>query len=142
MKKLRSLKNRKSTIQLFRYGLVGIASNLAGYMLYLLITQLGFQPKLVISLLYPLGATIGFWGNRTLTFTDKGCLIGTGVRYILAHCLGYLINLTILIVLVDKLGYAHQWAQAIAIFIVAAFLFLLFKFFVFRKSALSKTADA
>jgi hypothetical protein len=32
--------NRHSLIQLLRYGLVGVASNLAGYLVYLLITYL------------------------------------------------------------------------------------------------------
>jgi len=60
--------------------------------------------------------------------------MGAGVRYVIAHCIGYLLNLSILIVFVDKLGYAHQWVQAIAIFVVAAFLFLAFKVFVFPVS--------
>ncbi len=134
MDKPLQLTNRKSAIQLFRYGLVGVASNLVGYMVYLLITYLGATPKITMSLLYGVGATIGFWGNRKLTFAYRGSLLGTGVRYIVAHSFGYFINLTILIVMVDKLGYAHQWVQAIAVFVVAAFLFLSFKFFVFRKS--------
>lgn len=60
--------------------------------------------------------------------------MGAGVRYVIAHCIGYLLNLSILIVFVDELGYAHQWVQAIAIFVVAAFLFLAFKVFVFPVS--------
>jgi putative flippase GtrA len=131
------LTNRKLVSQLFRYGLVGVASNVAGYMVYLLITHFGIQPKIAISFLYPIGAFIGFWGNRKLTFAHKGSLLGTGFRYMLAHGFGYFINLAILIVMVDKLGYPHQWVQAVAIFIVAAFLFLAFKFFVFRKSSYS-----
>ena len=131
------MKSQRTWIQLYRYGLVGIASNLAGYIIYLLITYLGGTPKITMSLLYGVGAVVGFWGNRKLTFAHKGSLLGAGVRYIIAHCIGYLINLAILIMMVDKLGFAHQWVQAIAIFVVAAFLFLAFKFFVFRESHIS-----
>ncbi len=127
------LTNKKSTVQLFYYGLVGIASNLAGYLCYLLITYLGGSPKTTMGILYVVGASIGFWGNRKLTFAHSGSLLGAGIRYLIAHYLGYAINLSILIVMVDKLGYPHQWVQAIAILIVALFLFLAFKFFVFRK---------
>lgn len=49
------------------------------------------------------------------------------------HFLGYLINHAILIVMVDKLGYAHQWAQTVEIFIMAGFLVFTFKFFVFGE---------
>ena len=127
------INRRRSVIQLFHYGLIGIASNLAGYIIYLLVTYLGATPKMTMSLLYGVGAVIGFLGNRKLTFAHKGSLLGAGVRYVIAHCFGYVINLVILIVMVEELGYPHQWVQAIAIFIVAAFLFLVFKFFVFRN---------
>ena len=124
---------RISVSELFRYALVGIVSNLAGYLVYLLITYLGATPKITMSFLYGAGVAVSFFGNRKLTFSHKGNLLGAGVRYIVAHFFGYFINLVILIVMVDKLRYAHQWVQAIAIFVVAAFLFPVFKFFVFRK---------
>jgi putative flippase GtrA len=129
---------RKSIIQLFRYGLIGIASNLAGYMVYLLITDFGgIPPKVTMSMLYATGAIVGFWGNRKLTFAHKGSVLGSGIRYIITHFFGYLMNFAILTVMVDKLGYPHQAVQAVAIFVVAAFLFLAFKFFVFSKSDIS-----
>jgi putative flippase GtrA len=131
--------SRRSLIQLCRYGLIGIASNSAGYMIYLLITYLGVTPKIAMSLLYGVGAAVSFWGNRKLTFAHKGNQLGAGVRYVIAHCLGYFINLAILIIMVDKLGYAHQGVQVVAIFVVAIFLFFAFKFFVFRKTDFSST---
>lgn len=136
-----NLNTRRSVTQLFRYGLVGIASNLAGYVVYLLITSLGIAPKITMTFLYGVGAAVGFWGNRKLTFAHKGSLLEAGIRYIIAHCFGYFINLTILIVMVDKLGYAHQLVQAIAIFVVAGFLFLAFKFFVFKNRNIANTGE-
>ncbi|MDD4929079.1 MAG: GtrA family protein [Gallionella sp.] len=126
-------KNRKSAKQMFHYALVGIASNLTGYLVYLLLTYLGCPPKMTMSILYGLGASVSFWGNSQLTFSHKGSLLGAGVRYIIAHFFGYFINLAILIFFVDKLGYAHQWVQALAIIIVAIFLFVIFKYFVFNE---------
>ena len=117
--------------QLIRYGLIGIASNLSGYLVYLLLTYWGLGPKRTMTLLYLLGATIGFFGNRQWAFGHKGTLLKSGVRYCSAHFFGYLINLFILLILVDRVGFPHQWVQAIAIFIVAGFLFFMFKFFVF-----------
>ena len=126
-----------SVQQLLRYGLVGVAVNLTGYLVYLLITYLGLTPKITMTFLYFVGATAGFWGNRKLAFKHQGSLFGSGMRYIVAHGLGYLINLALLMMFVDRLGYAHQWVQAFAIFVVAAYLFVAFKFFVFAvdKSA-------
>lgn len=122
---------RESGKQLFRYALVGIFSNIAGYIVYLVLTNIGGTPKATMSLLYGVGASVGFFGNKKLTFKHEGGIIGAGIRYIIAHFFGYLINLGILILFVDRMGYSHELVQAIAVFIVAAFLFLAFKVFVF-----------
>lgn len=124
-------KTRGSFAQLTRYAFVGIVSNLAGYLVYLLVTYLGATPKLTMTLLYGAGAAIGYVGNRKFTFAHKGSLLGSGIRYFMAHCFGYCINLAILIIFIDKFGYAHQWVQAIAIFVVAGFLFIALRLFVF-----------
>lgn len=121
-------------MQFIKYGIVGIVSNLTGYVAYLLLTYLGTTPKITMSMLYAVGATIGYWGNRNLTFKHRGSLLGSGIRYIITYLMGYIINLTILITMVDQLGYTHQFVQAVAILIVAAFLFFALKFFVFSTA--------
>jgi putative flippase GtrA len=130
----RFLSTKETIKQLFRYAFIGVVSNVTGYLIYLSITHLGMAPKLAMSVLYSVGAAIGFFGNRSLTFSYKGAMIGPGIRYLMTHTAGYLLNLTILITFVDNFGYPHQFVQAIAILVVAAFLFISFKFFVFRTS--------
>lgn len=134
MKKLVSQPvNNKHISQLFSYGMIGIVGNLAAYLAYLFITYLGGTPKLTMSILYVVTAFASFLGNRKLTFDHKGGLLGSGLRFSIAHVFGYLINLGLLFVLVDKFGYPHQAVQVCAIIIVAIFLFLTFKFIVFRE---------
>jgi putative flippase GtrA len=123
----------KSVRQLIRYGLVGVVSNLAIYFVYLLITYLGVEPKTAMTLVYIIGASIGFIGNRKWTFAHRGDSSSAALRYVLAHLLGYLLNFLILFTFVDRLGYAHQWVQAVAIIVVAGFLFIVFKYFIFAK---------
>jgi len=123
----------KSMRQLLRYGLVGVISNAVIYFVYLLITYLGVEPKTAMTLVYIIGASIGFIGNRKWTFAHRGDFSSAALRYMLAHLSGYLLNFLILFTFVDRLGYAHQWVQAVAIMIVAGFLFVVFKYFVFRE---------
>jgi len=118
--------------ELLKYGLSGVLSNGIGYTVYLLLTYFGVAPKTTMSLLYFTAMSIGFFLNKALTFSYAGSALACGLRYLLAHAAGYLINLAMLIFFVDRLGYAHQVVQAVAIFVVAGFLFLAFKFFVFR----------
>lgn len=125
--------DRRLLEQLKLYGIVGLLSNFLGYLVYLLLTFQGLGPKLAMSLLYAVGAGIGFFGNRNWTFRDTGPVMKSGFQYLLAHLAGYLLNLSLLTVFVDRLGYPHQLVQAIAIFVVAGFLFLIFKFLVFTN---------
>ncbi len=120
--------------QLIRYGLVGLASNLTIYIIYLLITYLGVEPKKAMTVLYVIGAFIGFVSHRRWTFTHRGTLIGSGARFFMAHLFGYMINFIILLTFVDRFGYSHQWVQAAAIIVVAGFLFVAFRYFVFPKA--------
>ncbi|WP_287497155.1 GtrA family protein [Pandoraea sp. CB10b_02] len=119
--------------QFIRYIVVGLLSNLSGYLVYLLITHFGGTPKVTMTLLYAVGATVGFFGNRQWTFEHDGTWLSSGLRYIMAHSVGYGINFAMLYALVDRLGYPHQWVQITAVFVVAGFLFLAFRYFVFAK---------
>ena len=127
--------------QLFRYGLVGVVSNAVAFAAYLAITFLGVSPEASMTIVYVIGATVGFLGNRTLTFAHQGSVMGAGIRYVIAHSVGYALNLSILIVMVGRLGYAHQLVQAFAILVVAAFLFLAFKFFVFTNNEVASAEE-
>lgn len=119
--------------QLVRYGLVGVVSNVTIYFVYLFITYIGVEPKTAMTLVYSIGASMGFIGNRKWTFDHRGKSSSAALRYVLAHLFGYLLNFLILFTFVDRLGYSHQLVQALAIIIVAAFLFIVFKYFVFAK---------
>ena len=121
-----------SGTQIFKYALIGVFSNLCGYGVYLALTELGMTPKFTMSMLYAVGASVGFYLNRRVTFSYQGGMLGAGGRFILAHIGGYTINFLLLSLLVDQLGYPHQWVQALAILLVAGYLFLTLKFFVFK----------
>ncbi len=133
IKSLRHSEIKGHLSQLLSYGAIGIVVNVLSYVIYLLVTYFGGTPKITMSVLYVLTAFVSFIGNKRLTFSYKGDFFGSGLRFSIAHFFGYLINLCLLYVLVDKFGHPHQFVQILAIFIVAAFLFFTFKFFVFRK---------
>ncbi len=120
--------------QLLRYGIVGIISNLSGYLVFLAITFAGVDPKAAMTFLYAVGATVGFFGNRKWAFSHNGNAARAAVGYAVAHVIGYLLNLAMLYVFVDRLGYKYQIVQGLAVFVLAGYLFLTFKFVVFRAN--------
>lgn len=128
------LSSKKTLRQFFSYALIGVLTNFLGYATYLILTYLWGAPKLTMTALYFAGASIGFFANRRFTFRHDGGVGVTGVRYLLAQVAGYLLNLVLLLLFVDWFDFPHQIVQAIAIVVVAIFLFVVLRIFVFAPS--------
>ena len=123
--------------QVIRYGVVGVLNNLLGYGIYLLVTWWWLDPKVAITLMYPIGAFTAYFGHAKYSFGYRGPTSHGLARYVVAHVVGYATNVAMLYWFVDRLGFAHQLVQAAAIFVVAGVLFLLFRYFVFPRDSQS-----
>lgn len=119
--------------QLVRYGLVGVGINAALYALYLLFVFVEVEPKAAMSIVYVIGLAIGFYGHRKLTFSHTANFRPAIARYLIAHIGGYAINFSLLVVFVDYMNLSHALVQGVSIFIVAAYLFVTFKYWVFSE---------
>lgn len=123
---------------MIRYGALGLATNVAGYMLFLLATHFGAEPKLAMSVLYLIGASASFAGNRIWTFSDDGPLLPAAAKVIATHLVGWAFNYAILYIWADRLGYPYALIQAVAIVLVAGFVFLCFRFLIFNGRSMSQ----
>jgi putative flippase GtrA len=119
--------------ELARFGVVGVASNLVLYLLYLAATALGIGHKTAMTALYCLGVLQSFAFSRAWTFRHRGHAGGSLARYSAVYGAGYLLNLALLYALVDLAGIAHQPVQAALIALIALLTFLLQKYWVFRR---------
>lgn len=117
--------------QLIRYAVSGGVINLLSYGLYIYFTSMGLDPKLTISILYITAMVGGYFINSRLTFRQNGWSLKAGIRYLIIQLMGYALNLLILMIFVDNFGINHQVIQAMAIIIVAIFLFILSRQIVF-----------
>ena len=118
--------------QFLRYATVGLVSNGVIFLLYLTLTAAGMEHKIAMTLLYAVGVAQTFLFNKRWSFKQEGEYGPEFIRYCLAYSLGYILNLIVLMVVVDRLGYPHQIIQGVMIFLLAVLLFLLQKFWVFR----------
>ena len=134
------MRNRQTLIQILRYGFVGLASNGALYAAYLILTAAGLGVKLTMTLLYVVGVIQTFIFNKRWTFRHDGPHRTAFARYCISYAFGYFLNLLVLYVLVDRLGYMHQIVQGVMIIGLAAILFLLQKFWVFRTNVSLSTS--
>ena len=122
--------------QLFRYGLVGLFLNATMYFVYLIITALYFSPFTAVLLLNPLSVLVGFFAHRRLTFklnSRKWSFLELS-KYVFLYVVGFLLNLLLLYVFFERLGHPHQLVQLAAIFIVAGFLFISMKLFIYSDN--------
>lgn len=120
--------------QLSRYALVGIASNVFGYLLYLMLTYVGMGHIIAMSLLYILGVIQTFYLNHTWSFGSTGRASSAFLRYIAVYAIGYVLNLGLLWCAVDLLHLPHQAVQAMAVIVVSASVFLMLKLWVFAPT--------
>ena len=132
----------KTIRQFVAYALIGICTNAVGYAIYLFATHVWGAPKITMTVLYIVGAYSGFIANRRFTFQHDGSMGVAGGRYIVMQLIGYLINFGMLLVFVDVLNFPHQIVQAIAIGVVAIFLFVVLRLYVFvPDTAVSKVVN-
>jgi putative flippase GtrA len=128
-------------LQFTRYVVVGLASNGVLYVLYLSLTHLGIGHKTAMTSLYVLGVLQTFHFNRGWSFGHEGQRSLAFVRYLAAYVFGYALNLFALLLLVDYLGWSHEWVQGAMIVFVAVILFLLQRFWVFRPLPRRSSAE-
>jgi len=121
-----------------RFAVVGISSNLLLYLLYLIITSLGAGHKVTMTGLYLLGVAQTFFLNKTWTFAHSGKMHAALGRYLVAYAFGYILNWGLLYFFVDNIGFPHQLVQGIAILVVAIFMFIIQRYWVFSQ----KTTDS
>ncbi|MBE7369922.1 GtrA family protein [Ramlibacter sp. HM2] len=121
--------------QFARFATVGLVSNAVLYAAYLVLTAAGMGAKLAMTLLYAVGVCQTFVFNKRWTFSFRGPGAPAFSRYAVSYALGYLVQLAILHVFVDRLGFPHQAVQAAAMVQVAVLLFLLHRFWVFPAAA-------
>lgn len=122
------------TVQLIRFGLVGLISNLVIYMMYLAITYAGAEHKLAMTLLFAVGTLQTFFFNKQWTFKHRGNLQQALVKYVVIYGIAYLLNLLALFFLVDHIGYPHQLVQGVTVFALALMLFITLRHWVFANS--------
>ena len=116
--------------ELLRFAVVGLLSNGLLYVAYLALTSFGMGHKTSMTITFVAGVLQTFVANRSFTFRAKkeG---GTPVRYFATYGLAYILNLLILMIFVDKLGFPHDVTQGLAILVLAMVSFVLQKRWVF-----------
>lgn len=118
-----------------KFVLVGVYTNGIGYSIFIFLTWLSLDPKVVVSMTYPVAVVVGYYSHSKHSF-ETGKSSKKLITYVIANVIGYVVNIVILKYFVDTKGYPHQLIQLVAIAIVGVILYLLYKFFVFKPGSI------
>lgn len=123
----------KATLgQFIRFGLSGVAINIALYLVYLGLTYAGLTPLLAATAVFAMGIPISLWVHGRVSFRARPANAAATALFWGAYIVGYAVQMGVLAGLHHGLGVAHALAQLIAMGIVALTLFLIQKKLVFR----------
>ena len=127
--------------QLARYAAVGVATNVASYLLYLWLTRLGLAPMVAASLAFAAAVAASFALNRNLTFRSRGDAGAAFRRYIGAYMVAYGADIGGLDVFVNLLGFPHEIVQLGLIVFIACGLYVAQKWWVFADRIDARLQD-
>jgi len=127
-------KKRVSLIQFVKFNIVGIINTAVTYGIYSLLVFLGVYHQIAVVCDYSVGIVFSFFLNKHVTFKVKRktspSMMG---RMVLSYVLILGVNMGLLWILVDSLGYNKYLSQLVALALVSILSFLAQKYFVFTS---------
>lgn len=122
-------------IQLFRYIIVGILSNVTLILLFGILRLFGIQDFIALTITYLIGAsaTLVLNGRWTFTSLTKQDFWPKAVKYFSLYGVGLVISIFSYSLITSELGVPAILAQTVTVFICAVFLFIGQRSWVFRK---------
>jgi putative flippase GtrA len=117
-----------------RFGLIGGLNNLLSYGIFVVLTLAGVASIAAASITYETGMVVSYLANRTFTFRHSGSTRRSVLRFVVVNIAGYAVNVAILAVFVEQIGWNALIVQLGAIVVVATGIYLGMRFWVFRAS--------
>ncbi|MCB1337295.1 MAG: GtrA family protein [Maritimibacter sp.] len=90
--------------RLGKYGIVGLATNVSLYLVFLLLISGGMPPVLASATCYVLGVAMSYLLNRRWTFASASPHRRDLPRFLLAYLVGLVVTLAAMALLVGPLG--------------------------------------
>lgn len=120
--------------QAIRYLIIGVLNNIFYYGAFIFcIYYLKLNYTIAVSVAYPLSILTGYGFNTKFTFSIKNFELATFIKYTLVYVTSFLINWSILYLLIESYGLESAIAQLFGTFVVACYNFICLKFIVYMK---------
>ena len=118
--------------RVLRVGQIGGLNNLLSYGIFVALTLAGMPSIAAATITYATGMVVSYVANRSFTFRHSGSARRSLVRFVVVNLAGYALNVAILALFVELIGWNALVVQLGAIVVVATGIFLGMRFWVFR----------
>ena len=124
-------RNNNNSFYLTSYGI--FTMGLLGYLIYLFGTFIGIHPILMMTILFIITTCFSYFFNKRYTFRMRVYNRKLFIKYLISSFSAYLINFILLYYFSFINSLPHQIIMLIATILVGIYLFLLSRYFVFKK---------
>ena len=120
--------------QIIKYSSVGLLANSIGYILYIIISNfIGINPPLAAILSGFMVIGISYLLNTRFTFKSENKGLVEAISYVLLYLCAILLHSFMIFIFSNILGFAHEIVAGISLIAISCTLFLIQKFYFFKK---------
>jgi putative flippase GtrA len=116
-----------------KFLVVGVTNTLGGYAFYAVLIALGVNYAVALTLEYVAGFAYGFLLNKRWTFQAQGESGQQAWRYVALYALIYVLNITLLMLLVERWALSPYLAQILLLGFLTLLSFVVQKRWIFAK---------
>ncbi|MCH2143353.1 MAG: GtrA family protein [Phycisphaerales bacterium] len=120
--------------QLIRYGMVGLIVNVIGYLSFLGMVYAGLHHQVAATLMFAIAVLASYVANRNWSFAHQGGVARSFSSYLVLYIAAWVLDVLVLYIFVDRLGWHHALVQGVAILGIAGLLFVGQRYWVFRQA--------
>jgi len=123
---------RTESIYLTRYAGSGVLNTLVGFSVIFALMGLGASPLMANVGGYAVGFILGFVVSKRFVFRSNGEFVDESLRYLMAFCICFMLNLLALGAILSMLDVGAAMAQIMAASVYTGSMYLLTRWYVFR----------
>lgn len=111
--------------RVWRFIVTGVASNVALYLIYIILIKLDIYYPIALTACYMLGMLWGYYVNRLWTWRDDSPVLRSIAAYVALYLVIYVAHISFVTVLVEWVGQVAELAALISLFCLTIPLFFL-----------------
>ena len=129
-KKAREILNFKEV----RFLISGLSANLIAFIFYLILVQLGLDPKYALTIMYWSVVLYLYVVNKLFVFNHRGSNFKSFLKFVTTYFVGYFISITLLTIALNYFLLNYIIAMVIASTVMPFYFYAAQKYVVFKTS--------